>query len=252
MHLDIRTLGIGDDEFFRNDWDNKVKKAIPYFNSISAISRGVAEKVNLKEYYLLPLGADIISNEDKAFDMIRLIYIGTFTYRHIHETIEGLGIFLKRHNYCIQISYDIIGFGDHKDLERINKSIKDYNLREYVFLRGRKKYDELKEFLDINNVGVSYVPVTEHYNNQPPTKTFEYILSGLYCIGTGTVSNKEIINDDNGIIINDNKEEFSRALEFIYQHKSNFDSKKIRSTILDYQWGNIVNKYLIPILEKTY
>lgn len=41
-----------------------------------------------------------------------------------------------------------------------------------------------------------YVPITDYYEYQPPTKTFEYVLSGLLCLATATSSNKEVITEE--------------------------------------------------------
>ena len=66
---------------------------------------------------------------------------------------------------------------------------------------GRIDYYKLKPFFDKCNVGVSYIPIRDYYQYQPPTKTFEYGLSGLVTIATETKSNQEVINNCNGILI---------------------------------------------------
>lgn len=41
--------------------------------------------------------------------------------------------------------------------------------------------------------------MTEYYDSQPPTKTFEYALSGLYVLATKTRENEKVITNDNGV-----------------------------------------------------
>ena len=83
------------------------------------------------------------------------------------------------------------------------------------------------------------------------TKTFEYGLSGLVTIATETKSNQEVINNCNGILIKDNPSSFCDALELLYLHKIKFDSNVIRESFNRYEWNNIVQKELIPIIEQV-
>ena len=70
-----------------------------------------------------------------------------------------------------------------------------HELSDIVSCIGRVPHHDLKKYFDEANVGVSFVPLLAHYQYQPPTKTFEYLMSGLYCIATSTIANKEIISD---------------------------------------------------------
>jgi nucleoside-diphosphate-sugar epimerase len=79
------------------------------------------------------------------------------------------------------------------------------------FNRGRVEHI----YFDIHNIGVSYIPMLKCFDNQPPTKTFEYLLSGMPVIATATNANKDIINDVNGVLINDNSEEVYNGLTAI-------------------------------------
>ena len=108
---------------------------------------------------------------------------------------------------------------------------------------------ELKEFFDHSNVGVSFVPMTPMYNYQPPTKTFEYINSGLFCIATQTFANSEVITSTNGILIPDNAENFCNALQKFIQNKEKISDKEIRNTGQAYLWKNIVEQQLLPALK---
>lgn len=252
MHVDVRTLSVESTEEERRLADSQLIKDIRYFDSSSFISKGIQAKIlqNVKHSYILPLGADVISNSNKSFNNLNLLYVGTLNNRHIIETVKGYVNFVKSHPN-IKTHYDIVGDGINHELEEIDKFIKSQDMGQYITLHGRINYSELLPFFDSHNIGVSYIPITDYYQCQPPTKTYEYILSGLICLGTATDSNKEIINEKNGVLHLDNCTAFEEALEFILKNKDKYNSKIIRDTLIPYQWKNIIDKYLMPIIEPS-
>lgn len=249
MHLDIRTLSVNKDIDLRNKENDKIRNAAKLFDSVSAISNGVIEELNLnKKVHLLPLGADVMSDSEKNFDNLDLLYVGTLVGRDIIKTVEAVNLFKSKHpDTCIH--YDIIGVGDNES-EEIRKYIEDNKLSKIIQFYGRIPHTKLKPFFEKNNIGVSFVPIKPYYENQPPTKTFEYAFSGLYSIATRTFANTEIINDDNGILIEDSKDDFVRALENISENHKNINSSIIRNSVQHYSWLSIVDNYLEPILNE--
>lgn len=249
FHVDIRTLAVTKDVAVNERADNLLRKSLSYFNSASFISNGVKEKIapKINQTSILPLGSDVIDFSSKRWNEIRLLYVGTLQHRDIPKTIEGLYDYITKHGKE-GISYDIVG--DGPELQQIKNICEERNMLDIVHLHGKLPYDELKPFFAKCNIGVSFIPIEDCYQYQPPTKTFEYILSGLYCIGTKTHANKEVIIPTNGVLINDNKEAFCKALEYIKQNSKSFDSKVIQETLIDkFSWSTIVNKKLIPIIE---
>lgn len=249
LHLDIRSLAANKEDELRSKIDSQIVSAAKIYDSVSAISEGVIKKMSLtKKVFLLPLGADVISETSKDFSYIKLLYVGTLSNRNIGETITGIKLFLEKHP-DIKITYDIIG-GDNGEgeLEKLRKTINDAGLNNLIALHGAIPHNKLKPFFDKCNIGVSYVPITDYYQYQPPTKTFEYAFSGLATIATATEANKEVINDSNGVLIRDSAEEFCKGIELIL--KGTFNSNFIRNSVKEYSWENIVNEYLVPIIEQ--
>mgnify|MGYP000975279754 FL=1 len=145
-------------------------------------------KLSLRKAKLIPLGAIEIGYSDKSFKELNLLYVGTFFNREIHLTVRGLAKFKEQHPE-IPIKYTIIGFGPTSETELILREIKSKEILEgIVDLYGRLNHRELKEHFKKSNIGVSFVPQTDYFHCQPPTKTFEYICSGLVCIATATDS----------------------------------------------------------------
>lgn len=253
--VDIRTATIGDNMRKRRFRDMFLSFETNIFKHISIISEGLIEKLRLnkKKTYVLPLGADRIVEEPNQSERRRMdvLYIGILDYRNIHETIEGFREFYIQHKSEIPCRYTIIGFADNKEYEEaITSTIEKYGLNDVVSFVGRKKYEELGPFLESHNIGVSYVPITEYFQHQPPTKTYEYIQNGLVCIATNTFENRKVINESNGILIKEGAMEFYKGLEHIYQNLDKYDSRKISESAAKYSWKNIVDNILKPYINR--
>lgn len=251
MILDIRTLSVEKNKDDRERGDEILRQTCFSYDFITIIQKDLINKLSIDErkVTVIPLGADVISNMPKTYDALRLLYVGTLDGRRIDETIKGVALFKERHPEA-DIVYTIVGDGvvDHK--EQLESLVSDLDLENVVNIVGRVPYNKLQPFFDKSNIGVSYVPKTDWYEHQPPTKTFEYIMSGLYCIGTSTSENGKIINNSNGILHNDNPNDFAIALETIYVNRNMLSFTDIHKSLLEWQWSSIVNLRLIPFLRK--
>jgi glycosyltransferase involved in cell wall biosynthesis len=249
MILDIRTLSVNQTMQSRENYNKQMKASCSLFDFVTIISKGLQEKLELdnSKSSIVSLGSDIISDTDKNFDTLKLLYVGTLNGRKISDTVKGVSLFLKQ-NPKINLTYDIIG--DGKEFENIKLLIQELGVGNIIKLYGRIPHFKLKPFFDTANVGISYIPMTDYYEHQPPTKTFEYILSGMPCIATKTLENKKIITVENGILCSDTPMSFVDAIAVIYKNKSSYRSEIIRRTLKEYSWKNIINTKLKPILER--
>lgn len=249
MLLDIRTLSVSSDENTRKALNLKIRNACQYYDKVTAISEGVVRQIGVPGIEVLPLGSDVISPSKKKFnDSIRLIYVGTFTNRNIEKTIEGV-ISYHKANHEVPINYQVIGYGNNGEENMFQHIIEKNNANDYVHIVGKVPHAKLKTYFDNSNVGFSFVPITDYYNDQPPTKTYEYCLSGIYCIGTATSINKQLLNDNNGILIADSSEGVKIGLEVFWENRNKLDSKRIKKTLELYTWRNIVLYQFSPILK---
>lgn len=249
MLVDVRTLSVSDNQNVRIAHNVRLVKACSYYDKITAISEGVAKQMCLPNISVLPLGSDVISSIDKIFtDAIRLIYVGTFTNRHIERTIEGVVAFRKAHP-DVSIDYKIIGYGVADEESLFENMITKYKANDYIHIIGKVPHNQLNAYLDLSNVGLSFVPITDYYNDQPPTKTYEYCLSGIYCIATATRINENLINKRNGILIDDTVESVKKGIEYFWVNREKFNSTEIRNSLQECTWKNIVINKFSPILK---
>ena len=253
MIIDIRTLSVQADPLIRSRAYARTRRKCQMFDMVCVISEGVKQRLNItnRPVFILPLGADVISSKPKNFDYLRLLYVGTLTGRQLEKTIEGMKLFTVT-NPDARIEYHIVGNGKYNERHQLEALSEKHGLQQLVHFYGRVPYNELSTYFENANIGVSFVPITEYYDDQPVTKTFEYAMSGLFVIGTATSENKKVITNDNGILIQDTSEDFCHALSHIYRNLSEMQNLPISESLKDYRWNRIVSEYMIPILDFWY
>lgn len=248
--LDIRTGAIENKLFYRILKDKLLLFESLFFNYISVISQSLASRLSIsfKNPLILPLGAESNYCSKIGSNNLNLIYVGTFSNRNIHLTIDGIAKYLRSKKKEKEIeNYFIIGTGGDADIRRINNSIKKYKLTHLIKMLGYVPNYKLKKYFENSNLGVSFIPKTKYFNCQPPTKTYEYLLGGLPVIATNTSENVKIINSTNGVLIDDTTDSFCNGLLEIT--KKEFNPIKIKNNALKFTWEYIVHYKLEPFLK---
>lgn len=232
--------------YFRN---LLLKVELLFFDQITFISLSLAQRlqVDLSKSHVLPLGSDIISATNKNFRQFRLLYVGTFSKRRVIDTVVGVHRFYEEHN--IGLTYTIIGSGYNNEEDEILNYIKRHDLNKIIKVLGYIPHSQLATYFDTHNIGISYIPITDFFDCQPPTKTYEYILSGMAVLATKTSENAKIVNAINGKLIEDNSDSFYEGLCHLYRSRSNFNSTHIRDTASNQTWEKIILNNLYPYLD---
>lgn len=248
--LDIRTGYVRNSVLMRVLSNGLMTLETLFFRHVMVISDSLRKFlcISSKKARILPLGADESAFAAKEFSALRLFYVGSLDYRHIDETVKGLGQFLRRHPGAPIESYDIVGFGSEEEEGRLRQAIEDAPPGPRIVFHGRKMNRELTPFLERCNVGVAFIPAKKHYQCQPATKTFEYLLAGMVVIATHTYENARVIDTTNGVLTDDSAGGFCQGLENLLERLNTYDSAQIRSNIGGYTWNRIVAENLLPFL----
>lgn len=250
INVDVRTSYIFKNPLRRFVSNFILSIEVRLFKHITTISDGLKKYLFLPyRTKILPLGAPRFPLISKDFSKINCLYVGTFYNRNIQNTIKGFAKFFSEFGKDIKMKYDIIGFGNPEEISLIQQTIKDCQISENVFFHGSVRYPELENYFRTSNVGISYIPLTKYYDYQPPTKTFEYLLSGMVVIATVTNENKMIITQENGIIIDDSVEDFYNGLVKFYKNMAKYDSVQIQKNAEKFTWENIIQNITIPLIE---
>jgi glycosyltransferase involved in cell wall biosynthesis len=252
FNLDVRTGSVVSKFWVRYANDLFMRIEAVFFKNISVISESLRAKLRLSTSALiLPLGADSLykgCHPDMSF--IRMCYIGTFTDRHLETVVLGIAHYIETtedHN----VSLDLFGSGWRGEELKLKMLVDEVGLNENIKFHGYIHHDRLNSLFGNYNVGVSYVPMTDFFNFQPVTKTFEYIFSGLYVIATRTAENAKVVSGTHGILIDDDVESFSRALKHIRDSEYELNSRDLSYARLEkYHWhsiSNILKNYIFKI-----
>jgi len=242
--FDIRSGAVADNPPRRFLYDYAMWIESLFFNNVTIISQSLAKRLRLSnKATLLPLGSVTICDHPKTFETLDLIYAGTFTNRNLEKTIIGFAGFISNKPTSLQSSYTIIGSGHQGEEEILRSLIKEYRLEQHVNIVGHVPFSELGKYFQKANIGISFVPKTSYFDKQPVTKTFDYFLSGMVVIGTSTYEHKLVIDESNGILIEDTSSAFKDGLTLLYEKRKQFCSQTIMQNSEVYHWKNIVHKF---------
>jgi len=221
-----------------------------FYKSIIVGTEHMVSRFNLPDSktYKSSYGFDQLSTVNKKFDHISLLYIGTLNNRELEKTIYGFSKFYQEYCEKIKIKYDIIGSGNEKFVGRVIRAIQDTGLNDVIKYHGWMDDEQVIPFFDCCNLGVTFVPITDFYDIALVTKNFEYILSGIPVIATNTTKNKQYVNSDNGILVDDNESAFYDGLVRFYDVRNEFDSANIRETCSFFAWEKAGKRFQV-ILE---
>ena len=254
--LDIRSACIMSDDNLREKFDRILVREAKMFDNVTIISESLKTKLKLKgkKIFILPLGADTQIDDSNLYKDIslemKLVYVGVFDYRKVEKTIQGFKIFYDKYNKIVNCSYTIIGYSSTKlYVDKIINEIKINDLDGIVNYIGKIPNYNLGKYFNNHNIGVSYIPITDYFQFQPPTKTYEYLANGLICIATSTYENRKIINKANGVLVGEAPYQFFKGLEFIYFNLDHYNKIDICNSVKDYSWANIVNNKLKKYLR---
>ena len=250
INIDIRTGSVKRSRWKRYIENTIIKSEASLFAHQSIISNGLKQMLKISgNAVIIPLGANKISPVQKNSKQINLIYSVAFYNRNLHQTIEGISKYLKK-NPDADLNYTIIGNGDDTSEQLIAEAIAKYNLEKIIDLKGYVPSKDLIPFLKHAHIGVSYIPMTGYFQFQPATKTFEYLLAGIPTLATSTYENKLVVNDNNGVLIEDNSDSFADGLNKMICKLPKLDPLSIQKSVEEFEWKKIVEKLEFEILNK--
>jgi len=246
--LDIRTAAIASSDFVRWSFDLLLRLEASAFRHVTVVSEGVRDRLGLTGAHVVPVGGELLRGGKKSFQRLHLLYIGTLdASRRLVDTIEGLALFRTKCGGRIEVRYTMVGEGSERaNLELRTRAL---GLEDCVRFVGYVPHDETTSYFEEANVGISYVPITPYYDDQPPTKTYEYLLAGLPVIATATAANRAVVNRGNGVLIGDSAADVCRGLSEFVRHRTEFDSDATRSSIKGYAWPEIMRDNVRPFIE---
>jgi glycosyltransferase involved in cell wall biosynthesis len=249
--FDIRS-GSVETNAFRREYENFLLRFNSwFFRHITVISDGLARRLRLpRRARVLPLAADRQPQLTTASrDELRLVCIGTFKNRRIERTVDALGRFLAAADAGIPVRYSIVGFGTDAERNSIWKAVVDHNLEKCVEVLDRLGHESVPAFLAEHNVGVAFTPQVPWFEHQPSTKIYEYLHSGLLCIATDNAANRELISENNGVLVGDTADAFAKGLDLVLELLPRWSPQTVADGVQENTWERVVIDDLAPLLE---
>ena len=252
MILDVRTGFVRNGPVFRIIYDMCLLFDSLAFSRVTIISESLRHQLHIPaaRCHVLPLGAEEVSVGEKQFREIRLFYVGSLDFRNIDATVDGFDRFCTEMNGNVAASYDIVGFGMAEEERRLTGAIQRARNSRCITFHGRIPNKDLKPFLERNNVGIAFIPMKRHYQVQPATKVFEYLLAGMVVLATKTIENARVINSSNGVLVSDTAEGVYTGLMEIHRNLGTYDSSAIKSASRKYTLENIIFGNLKPLFDR--
>jgi glycosyltransferase involved in cell wall biosynthesis len=251
MVFDVRSGSVLRTPLQRRFEDTLIRLESMAYGSIMILSRDLIPYLRLpeKKCHVVPLGGEPMGLPPRTFEGLHLLYIGTLFQRDLQKTVDGLALFLRDLPPPAAVTYDIVGDGPEADRLRIEEAIRRAGLAERVRCHGRIPYPRLSGLAGQCNVGVAFVPLTDHFRSQPVTKVYEYLLAGMPVIATDNPQVRPVLNPSNGVLHQDTPEGFAAALREVWSRRASYDSALISEDARRYSWESIVHENLGPYLE---
>jgi len=251
MVLDIRSGNITGSPLVNRFWNLLIWGTSLLFPRVTILSESLRMKLHIgrRKTTLLSLGGQWQASERK-YDSLHLLYVGTLRHRDVFKSVEGVALYQRRHPECTTLAYDIFGDGSEEDVRQLQEAMAE-TAPGTVRWHRRKPHAEIADYFRTCTVGVSFIPMLPCFEAQPPTKTFEYVLAGLYCIGTATGENRQLLSPQNGVLCMDTAESFADALEQCAAALPQLRAEEIAATLKDFTWENITRRVLLPLLSKV-
>lgn len=113
-----------------------------------------------------------------------------------------------------------------------------YTMENFVY-QWKVPHEDISAYLLTADYGVSYIPQTSYFMDQPPLKTVEYLGHGLPVIATNTNWNKLFVSSTNGILTEDNVEHMVKWLITLRKTFTQGNKLEISKSVESYTRKNI-------------
>lgn len=200
-------------------WKSLERFLFPRLKNIMTVSDSIADLYSA-EYHIKPIVVRNCSPQSGGIIPFSRKELG-ISEGHLLLIIQGTGINVDRGgeelieaiNFTANVSLLIVGSGD--SLEIIKEKVKGFNLEDRIKFIPKCKWEILKRYTAIADVGLSLDKNTNiNYLYSLPNKLFDYLSAGIPVIATNLPELSKIINEFHcGILIPEpNPEEISKAI----------------------------------------
>ena len=176
---------------------------------------------------------------------IILVYTGILgKLRRLDRLIKGFAAARSAYK-----ELTLLMVGDGAALTELQVLSKSLGILQDVVFTGQVPHETVVHYLGASDIGLSFVPINESFNYNPPLKTFEYLACGLPVIATRTKSNSKIVTDRfNGVLIDDTAEGLCESIVRLTQETSQLKlmARNACTSVVNFNFEKITKDTLIP------
>lgn len=178
-----------------------IKLWVALSNKYVVLDKGLIHLLNLpleKEYTIVPMWYDpevfkpikgINLLEKKEWELI-FLYVWTLnTERNLHIFLNAF-MKVSKENLFLRL-YFIWSWNWEKYL----RNIAHEQIWKTVFFLWLKPHNTIPQYLNSADCLISYIPIVDYFQHQPPTKLVEYLACGKRCIVTDTKAQRILVWD---------------------------------------------------------
>jgi glycosyltransferase involved in cell wall biosynthesis len=130
----------------------------------------------------------------------------------------------------------------------------ELEIADRVFFTGQIAYEQVVTYYCAADIGLCFIPQTSFFDQQPPTKLFEYMMAGLLVVGTKTRAQTQIIQHGvNGFLCEDSVDSLSEAIQMVLCQQEDVLEDISRNgfvSVDNYNWEQILGTQLLPIYKQ--
>jgi len=247
--LDLRTMSVSPNSLRRFIQDLLCKVEISGFQRITVISKQVAQKLSLKDWHPLPLGANPpeIGSFSETMSQSRipiLVYAGTLDGRDLTTLIKGF------EKACSQSEVRLRVIGSGKSLDSLVALVSELGITDRVEFLGHVPHgEEFSKLLLSSSIGIVHVPPTTYYSGQPSTKLYEYWAHGLPVLCSNYPAGADEVQIGTGLVYDFTENDLAANIVAALKQVDSFDYAKIRELAEARTWEKVVESYILPILD---
>lgn len=254
VYVQLFTPSVDKSKFKRKMLDYMVSLNLKAFKYIGAGKYGnpncIKYRIPRRKVLEVEVGMPDYGYKERDFKDLKLVYIGSINYRNVWQAVEGFDLFVRKHPEC-NCTFDIIGAGNPEETGKLMDTINNTSCRDKIKYHGRLSVSEVKSVFDKCNVGVAYTPIVDRYSKVPSTKTVEYLLSGMPVVATMVEYIKRIVDNDAGILCNDDPDSFADALSRLKENieLGRYSSQAIREKYDSYSIEKVMKTKYVPLID---
>jgi len=206
-----------------------------------SLSKKFLKKINIKEMKYLGNGFDnslfyLFNKKNKIRDKY-IITVGNLRWQKDHKSmIEAFDIFHKSHD-----DYKLIIVGEGELRNQLEKQIKELNLKDSVFLYGKREQKYIAELMNLSEL--FFLSSTTEGS---PKVIYEAMACGLPILSTNVGDVKENTTNETSVIVDVDVHEMAKGLSEIIDHRT-FDRIFISEDVKKKSW-----KYVSQNLDRIY